>query len=203
MPLAPLKFERRTVRHPAYRDSTGWKPVIRAVAPSPPRVDPLSPLSRPANCIDQPFGKEPIMADKRKKTAKSPTRSRGNTRSTKGKVGSDPKAARQIGGKRDFGVPEAGSVRDRQYVSEEIKANDPGRAPEHSGNTGNRVTGAGGNASGVGSSSGGDVDTDLIGVGTGGTGIAQDGPDRTDGADMVGGDQPVSEAFASKNPPKG
>ena len=138
------------------------------------------------------------MAEKRKKAKRSAA-----ARKTSGKVGSNPRAARQFGGKRDFGVPETEHERDRAYVSEETKANDPGGRPEHSANPGNRVTGAGGNASGTGSSSGGDIDTDLIGVGTGGTGVAQSGPDRTDGPDIVGGDQRVSDAFASKQPPRG
>ena len=140
------------------------------------------------------------MTEKRNKSTGNAARSRRNTT---GKVGSDPRAARKVGGKLDFGVPETGSERDRQYVSQETRLNDPGSAPEHSHNTGDRVTGAGGNASGVGSSSGGDVDTDLVGVGTGGVGLAQDGPDRTEGADIIEGDQPVSEAFASKQLPRG
>jgi hypothetical protein len=138
------------------------------------------------------------MAEKRRKSKAPPS-----TRKTKGKVGSDPRAARQFGGKRDFGVPETEHERDRAYVSQETRANDPGGMPEHSANPGNRVTGVGGNASGTGSSSGGDVDTDVIGVGTGGSGLAQSGPDRTEGPDIVTGDQRVSDAFASKTPSRG
>jgi hypothetical protein len=141
------------------------------------------------------------MAEKRKKsTTASRTRARQAKKS--GKVGSDPRAVRKVGGKRDFGVPETGRERDRAYVSQETKANDPGAMPERSANPGNRVTGVGGNASGVGSSSGGDIDTDLIGVGAGGSGLAQSGPDRTSGPDIVEGDQSPSEAFASRQPPR-
>ena len=142
------------------------------------------------------------------RSGKATTSRRGATRKAKaasGKVGSDARAARKVGGKLDFGVPETGSERNRRYVSEEIKANDPGSAPEPSSGTagvGQRVSGAGGNASGVGSSSGGDVDTDIIGIGQGGTTVSQAGPDdRTDGPDMIGGDQSASEAFAAKPPP--
>src|SRR5262249_36257396 len=114
----------------------------------------------------------------------------------------NPRAAKHFAGKHDFGVPETGRERDREYVSEEIKANDPGGMPEHSGSDAARTSGVGGNQSGVGSSSGGDVDTDIIGVGTGGTTIAQAGPDeRTDGPDIVRAGQSPSDPFASKPPP--
>jgi hypothetical protein len=106
-----------------------------------------------------------------------------------GAVGSDPKEAAKIGGKGDLGVPETGHERDRAYVSQETKSQDPGARPGHSGTEGQRVAGVGGNDSGIGSSSGGDVDTDIIGVGAGGSSISQSGPDeRREGKDMVGGD---------------
>jgi hypothetical protein len=137
----------------------------------------------------------PARRQKRGKTARA------------GKVGADPKAARKVGGKGDFGVPEGGSRADRQYVSEETKANDPGGRPPHSydmagePDDGERVTGVGGSASGVGSSSGGDVDTDLIGVA--GAPVSQAGPDdRKSGPDMVEGDRNPSDTFASRAPAK-
>jgi len=103
-----------------------------------------------------------------------------------GKVGSDPEAARKFAGKNDFGVPESGSERDRNYVSQETKANDRGAMQPRSEGEGTRVSGVGARESGPGSSSGGDVDTDIIGVGTGGSAVSQSGPDdRTDGPDMV------------------
>lgn len=126
-------------------------------------------------------------------TSRSPRRNHGSSSKASPKnaaVGSDPRAAKSVGGKGDFGVPESGRERDRQYVSQETKSQDPGGIPAHSG-VDDRVTGVGGNASGIGSSSGGDIDTDIIGVGTGGTTVSQAGPDdRRDGADIVTGDQP-------------
>jgi hypothetical protein len=130
-------------------------------------------------------------------TSRSPRRNqRGSTADTTraqtiGAVGSDPKAAAKVGGKGDFGVPETGRERDRAYVSQETKSQDPGGSPAHSSGEAERVTGVGGNDSGVGSSSGGDVDTDIIGLGAGGSTVSQSGPDdRIDGKDMVSGDAP-------------
>ena len=83
-----------------------------------------------------------------------------------GKVGSDPEAARQFVGKRDFGAPEDDRA-EREYVSNETRRNDPGGGIAHSG-SGDRTSGVGGNESGRGSSSGGDMDADdaaLIGFG--------------------------------------
>src|SRR5690242_5138887 len=98
-------------------------------------------------------------------TSRSPRRNqRSSSKPGAGAVGSDPNAARSVGGKGDFGVPETGRERDRQYVSQETKSQDPGGIPAHSG-VDDRVTGVGGNSSGVGSSSGGDIDTDIVGVG--------------------------------------
>ena len=107
------------------------------------------------------------------------------------KIGSDPKAARQFGGKNDFGVPETWTRnRSRICLARKQKSNDPGGSFSHSGSDTARTTGVGGNKSGVGSSSGGDVDTDIIGVGTGGTTISQSGPDdRRDGPDMTDGSE--------------
>lgn len=119
------------------------------------------------------------------------TSSSTTTRSAAGAVGSDPKAAAKVGGKGDFGVPETGRERDRAYVSQETKAHDKGGMPGHNSGEGQRVAGVGGNDSGVGSSSGGDVDTDIIGLGQGGSTVSQSGPDdRREGKDMVSGDGP-------------
>lgn len=111
-------------------------------------------------------------------------------------------AAKSFGGKRDFGVPESGHERDRQYVSQETKSQDPGGMPPHAGDNGSRVAGVGGNESGVGSSSSGDIDPDIVGVGTGGTTISQSGPDdRKEGRDMVTSDQPDQAARDRKARP--
>ncbi|CAN5363743.1 hypothetical protein BH09PLA1_BH09PLA1_05160 [soil metagenome] len=136
-------------------------------------------------------------------TSRSPRRAQASTTGSK-PVGSDANAAKSFGGKGDFGVPETGHERERQYVSQETKSQDPGGIPAHAGSNASRVTGVGGNESGIGSSSGGDVDTDIVGVGAGGATVSQSGPDigrraRTDGADMVradraDGDQPDQAA---------
>ena len=120
------------------------------------------------------------------------------------KVGSDPNAARQFGDDgKDFGVPaREGKTPDRDYVSANTKASDPGNthpmAWEHDGV---RDHGAGAPDTGPGSASGGDLSPDFIGVGTGGSGIAQSGeirrppgPDDSDG---------TSNEFASGPPAQG
>ena len=92
-----------------------------------------------------------------------------------GKVGSDRSALKSVGGKGDFGIPAGEAGIERDYVAENTRASDRGAAqPASEEFEGDRTHGAGGKASGVGSSSGGDLDTDFIGVGTGGSGIAAD-----------------------------
>lgn len=88
--------------------------------------------------------------------------------------GSSVEDARAVGGKGDFGVPESNVV-GRTYTSTNTKRSDPGNAPARGGADESRTTGVGGNASGVGSSSGGDIDADIIGVGTHGSGISESG----------------------------
>jgi hypothetical protein len=120
------------------------------------------------------------------------------------KPGASAEDASAVGGAGDFGV-RADDAIGREYTSRNTKQSDRGAAaPPRSGEAeteGQRVSGAGGNQSGVGASSGGDLDTDLIGVGTGGTGIAAnpskqhiDGPDDSDGS---------SREFASGGPAQG
>jgi hypothetical protein len=78
--------------------------------------------------------------------------------------------------------------------------NDPGAAPQHSVGEGRRDTGVGGMAGGAGSSSGGDFDPDWVGVGSGGTGLAESGgTDRTTGADITEGEH---DTFAAQPPVK-
>jgi hypothetical protein len=119
----------------------------------------------------------------------------------KGKPGSDANAARKFAdGGGDFGVP-VDEVRDREYASKNTKRADPGSALPHAGLDADRTAGAGGPASGPGSLSGGDLDPDIVGVGTGGSGVAQSGmagrppgPDDSDGS---------SNEMASGGPAKG
>ena len=113
------------------------------------------------------------------------------------KPGSSAEDARKVGGEGDFGAS-AGQDRpaERDYVSRNTKASDPGAAqPFGWEQEGVRDHGAGGRASGPGSASGGDIDPDIVGVGTGGSGIAASGnvgraagPDDSDG---------TSDEFAS------
>jgi hypothetical protein len=116
-------------------------------------------------------------------------------KTSEGKVGSDPRAAESIGGKRDFGVHE-NDVIERQYTSANTRASDPGAAQPHAGENGDRVAGVGSNASGPGAGSGGDIDTDVIGVGTG-SGIAATPADEPPGPDDSTG---TSRDFASGPP---
>jgi hypothetical protein len=109
------------------------------------------------------------------------------------KPGSSAEDARKVGGKGDFGAPEGGltgRTADRDYVSRNTKVSDPGASsPYDFEHDGVRDHGAGGRDSGPGSASGGDVDPEIIGVGTGGSGIATSGiigrppgPDDSDGS---------------------
>jgi hypothetical protein len=97
----------------------------------------------------------------------------------RGKVGSDPQAARKVGGKGDFGAPENDPI-ERDYASQETKHADPGASPQRIPDRGDRVSGVGSNVGGPGAGSGGDIDTDIVGVGFNGDGIAESGPDEDD-----------------------
>jgi hypothetical protein len=123
---------------------------------------------------------------------------KGPSEKPKGKVGSDSKAAKAMGGTSDFGVSES-DTRGRAYTSANTRASDRGAAQPHAGEDEGRVAGVGGNASGVGASSGGDLDTDFVGVGTGGGGISASGPDESMGAAESTG---TARDFASGPPTK-
>lgn len=106
------------------------------------------------------------------------------------KPGSSAEDARKVGGEGDFGARAGGErTADRDYVSRNTKQSDPGAAqPWDFEQDGVRDHGAGGRASGPGSASGGDLDTDFVGV-AGGSGIASSGvigrppgPDDSDGS---------------------
>lgn len=126
------------------------------------------------------------------------SKSKASTSGKESKVGSDPDAIRKVGGSGDFGVP-VSDVRGREYASRETKQNDPGAAPNRlKDGDGTRESGVGANDNGPGSGSGGDIDTDIVGVGFGGNGLAADGPDRTEGADIV--TDGSSDPFAAPGP---
>jgi hypothetical protein len=95
------------------------------------------------------------------------------------KPGSEADQAKNVGGSGDFGVPVgSGTTVQRDYVSQNTRMSDPGAARPRAGEVdGVRTTGAGWVAEGDGAGSEGDIDTDLLGVGAGGSGIAADGPD--------------------------
>jgi hypothetical protein len=114
--------------------------------------------------------------------------------------GSSEKDAMKMGGKRDFGVPEEDVV-ERTYTSRNTLASDPGKSMPRSSTDRTRTSGVGGNDSGPGSGSGGDLDTRIVGVGTRGRGVSQSGkvneppgPDDTSGG---------AQAFASGPPAQG
>jgi hypothetical protein len=104
-----------------------------------------------------------------------------------GKVGSDPDAVHKVGGKGDFGHPVV-----PQSV-ERINEDDPIERPAGSAigtgdDLGRRTVGVGARGGGDGNSSGGDLDTDFVGV-AGGAGLTQSaggsvttGPASTDGS---------------------
>ena len=111
------------------------------------------------------------------------------------KPGSQAADAKNVTSPGDFGVPVgAGPSLERDYVSENTKASDPGNAqPRSSEFEGRRTSGAGSNYNGDGSGSGGDLDTDVIGVGTG-SGLSAAGPGEGTGPDDSDGS---SDEFAS------
>jgi hypothetical protein len=113
--------------------------------------------------------------------------------------GSSVEDAKKLGGKGDFGVPES-NVAERTYTSRNTKRSDPGAAPPRAGSGESRESGVGGNNSGAGSSSGGDLDPDIVGVGTGG-GVAASGEiHEPSGPDDATG---TSRDFASGPPARG
>ncbi|HZN66674.1 MAG TPA: hypothetical protein VFB66_15395 [Tepidisphaeraceae bacterium] len=119
------------------------------------------------------------------------------------KPGSDAASAKDVKAEGDFGVPAgSGPSRQREYVSENTKMSDPGAAKPRSGEDpdGVRTSGAGWTAEADGSGSEGDIDTDVLGVGTGGTGVAATGPDDTPGPDDSDG---TSSEMASGRPAAG
>ena len=131
-------------------------------------------------------------SSKRRPSKHSRTASRRRTAKPKSKkVGGDRKSAARFAGKNDFGIPAKPS-----HALEEIRA-DQQRAADEIRNTpvndrrktdsrqprsgtlgeGDRTSGVGGRDAGPGSSSGGDLDPDITGVGFAGDGLAEGGPD--------------------------
>lgn len=100
------------------------------------------------------------------------------------KVGGSKSAARNFADKGDFGIPvdqaQAGGA-------EEVEGRETDRRPLMSGSQGSRVHGVGSPQRGKpGSGSGGDVDTDIIGLDGSGGGTGASGEiGRTKGPDIV------------------
>jgi len=134
---------------------------------------------------------------------------RGNNRSSKPsrKVGSSRGAARKTGGKTDFGIPAARSNTDyARRESRQTKFNPttshPNDPRQDLGATQQaRVSGVGKPAAGPGGSSGGDIDSDVIGVGSG-AGLAQSAPDPSSVSEAQWSDGSSNE-FASGPPARG
>ena len=115
----------------------------------------------------------PKGAGKGEKTSgRATARAHPGTRSAGGKVGSSGRKAAEFASRRDFGVP-ARRAKPRGRAPDSavgLPRNEEGR----SGAAGVRTHGVGSAPSNVGSGSGGDLDTDFIGVGS--SPVSQQGP---------------------------
>ena len=116
-----------------------------------------------------------------------------------GKVGSDRAADREIGCKLDFGIP-ASEVTAPLPDGGIEKGPEPGTGHMRSGAQGTRTSGVGHAPGSPGAGSGGDLDTDFIGLDGKGGIAARPASGRTQGPDITEGG---SGAFASGPPAKG
>ena len=114
----------------------------------------------------------------RKRSHKSTTKNLKDLR-----AGSSQKDAHELGGQGDFGAGESNPTA-CAYAPQNTRHADPGAAQPRSDSDGLRISGAGGNDSGPGSCSGGDLDPDFIGLGRKG-GIAQSVKNEPPAADDV------------------
>ena len=114
------------------------------------------------------------------------------------KVGSDPNAAHEFGGKGDFGIPARSAIVTAH--DGEIEGRPAGSAPGNTGARGVRDTGVGSPAGEPGHASGGDLDTDWIGLDGRGGLSAKPVNGHTDGPDDAGN---PSDTFASGKPSTG
>jgi len=107
------------------------------------------------------------------------------------------RAGREVGGKRDFGIP-ASRARGATKAGGRGKDRDQGTGPTRGG-VDSRETGVGAATGSPGAGSGGDLDPDIVGLD--GRALAKAPVDRTSGPDMTerGGSAP----FASGRPAKG
>src|SRR5215208_8257592 len=114
------------------------------------------------------------------------------------KVGSDPNAAENFAEKHDFGIPSEDAAPDMTIEDRDYPGRPAGSKKTRSGASGRRTVGVGSTEGPDGKGSGGEVDTDLIGLDGSGGGVASDGskptcrgPDASDG---------TSNEFASGPP---
>src|SRR5882762_10937769 len=92
----------------------------------------------------------------------------------KGKVGSDPEAAENFAEKHDFGIPSEDAAPDMTVEDRDYPGRPAGSKKTRSGASGKRTIGVGSTEGPDGKGSGGDVDADIIGIGSGG-GLSSDG----------------------------
>jgi hypothetical protein len=136
------------------------------------------------------------MAKRQPKSSKASTAKR--TKQKHLHPGGSAEEAKAVGGKLDFGAPEKDRI-ERTYTSANTKRSDPGGAVLRAGSDESRISGVGGHESGPGSSSGGDLDPDIVGLGGGG--IAASGKiHEPPGPDDATG---TSRDFASGPPARG
>jgi hypothetical protein len=134
-----------------------------------------------------------------KSSRKKSSQTSGQRSDSGGKVGSDPAADREFGGKGDFGIP-AAKVKAPLPDGGREKGPEPGTGPMRSVGEGRRDTGVGYPPGPPGAGSGGDLDPDVIGL-DGKGGIAETpASGRTTGPDITQGG---SSSFASGEPAAG
>jgi hypothetical protein len=102
------------------------------------------------------------------------------------KVGSSEQAAEHFGGRDDFGIPAQQAQPHQQTVIDgNIEDRPLGTRLPPADPDGVRTVGVGAPDSGPGSGSGGDLDPDILGVGTGSGVAARPGSLRTEGPDII------------------
>lgn len=121
--------------------------------------------------------RSPVRTAASRPTATSSARSRGSAKQSRKKVGSSSRVAKP-GGSSDFGTP---ARRARPRAGGRDKGPAQGTGSERSGSRGMRETAVGHPVGSPGAGSGGDIDTDIVGIGTG-IGLAAEGPDEDLGA---------------------
>ncbi|HEV8292378.1 MAG TPA: hypothetical protein VGP94_10660 [Tepidisphaeraceae bacterium] len=116
-------------------------------------------------------------------------KNRGPDRNKKSKVGSDPNAAENFAEKHDFGIPSEDAAPDMTAEDRDFPGRPAGNKKTRSGASGKRTIGVGSTEGPDGKGSGGDVDSDIIGLDGSGGSVASDGklreppgPDDSDGS---------------------